>query len=127
MMDWTQLQNPTETHNKGKSGDAECRVDPLGNIFSKDSYNTEQSVDTMHIKRTTTTIISTLAAIIIISGVAATLFATNTPVLAQGNQTTASNAGSNATSAGSTNATSAHSSNATSPAGSSGSTTTPAY
>jgi hypothetical protein len=125
-MDWTQLQNAAETHNKVESRDAEGREDLLGNIFSKDSYNMEQSVHTMHIKRTTS-IVSTLAAIIIISGVAATLFATNIPVLAEGNQTTAGNGGSNATSAGSSNATSAGSSNATSPAGSSGSTTTPGY
>jgi len=118
-MDWTQLQNAAETHNKVESRDAEGRDDLLGNIFSKDSYNMEQSVHTMHIKRTTTSIVSTLAAIIIISGVAATLFATNIPVLAEGNQTTAGNGGTNATSAGS--------SNATSPAGSSGSTTTPGY
>jgi hypothetical protein len=81
----------------------------------------------MYIKRTTTNIISALAAIIIISGVAATLFATNTPVMAQGNQTTGANGGTNATSAGGSNATSAGSSNATRPAGSSGSTTTPSY
>ena len=72
----------------------------------------------MHTKKTTT-IISTIAAIISISGVAATVIATITPVLAQGNQTTASSGGNNATSAGSTNA--------TSPVGSSGSTTTPSY
>jgi hypothetical protein len=80
----------------------------------------------MHTKKTTT-IISTIAAIISISGVAATVIATITPVLAQGNQTTASSGGNNATSAGSTNATSAGSTNATSPVGSSGSTTTPSY